>query len=173
MNAEYTVWLLTVRVDECRTLDVEMTAHSKWSAQAQYLRQHPGAQVLAARRRDRQPSEAAKPMSPKPLWERMHKAALLDPGYPGANQCTAAEIELLRDDLFPEEKTPHIPNPVDPAELAHWSIELALHRQRRTMRDYLTMQARVARETGPHPRVTKEHGRLNSWIKDAPDPGPD
>lgn len=35
-----------------------------------------------------------------PLWLHMHRAALMDPGYPQANQCTASEILAVRDFLY-------------------------------------------------------------------------
>ena len=81
------------------------------------------------------------------LWRVMEESGMNEPGRP--RDAIAAEIESLRDVMFPEEPAMHIPNPVAAEDLSHWAIQLALHRQRRTFRDYLTEQARVAREASP------------------------
>ena len=85
--------------------------------------------------------------APLPLWRVM--SAAYASGEPTNAACFAVEIEALRDVMFPAEPAMHIPNPVAAEDLSHWSIQLALHRQRRAFRDYLTEQARVAREASP------------------------
>lgn len=78
-----------------------------------------------------------------PLWRVMQAAYGGEPTVSGG---LAAEIEAVRDLMFPEEPDLHIPNPVAASDLNHWAIQLALHRQRRESRGYLTEQAQVARE---------------------------
>lgn len=51
MDADFRPYLVTVRLDEQRTQDIPVTAHSAWAAGAQLLQQQPGAKILAIRRR--------------------------------------------------------------------------------------------------------------------------
>jgi len=85
--------------------------------------------------------------APLPLWRAMEKSGMNEPGSP--RDAIAAEIEALRDVMLPEEPAMHIPNPVAADDLSQWAIQLALHRQRREFREYLTKQAQLARQAGP------------------------
>jgi hypothetical protein len=49
MNADYRHWLVTVRIDENRTRDYPVRAHSAWSAGAQLRQLHPNARIIAIR----------------------------------------------------------------------------------------------------------------------------
>lgn len=49
MNADYRQWLVTVRLDESRTRDYPVRAHSAWAAGAQLKQLHPSARIIAIR----------------------------------------------------------------------------------------------------------------------------
>lgn len=49
MNADYRHWLVTVRLDESRTRDYAIRAHSAWAAGAQLRQLHPAARIIAIR----------------------------------------------------------------------------------------------------------------------------
>jgi hypothetical protein len=55
MNADFREYLIIIRLDEQRTQEIPITAHSAWAARAQLHQLNPGARVLAIRTRYRDP----------------------------------------------------------------------------------------------------------------------
>ncbi len=49
MDADYRAYLVTVRIDEGRTRDYGIRAHSAWAAGAQLRQLHPNARIIAIR----------------------------------------------------------------------------------------------------------------------------
>jgi hypothetical protein len=56
MEADYRAYLVTVRIDESRTRDYGIRAHSAWAAGAHLRQLHPHARIVAIRRRYRDTS---------------------------------------------------------------------------------------------------------------------
>lgn len=50
MNPPTIRWLVTVRLDECRTMDVGHLARSAWAAGWLHRQLHPGDRIIAIRR---------------------------------------------------------------------------------------------------------------------------